>query len=169
MYWSIGQTPTRLSGPSPTQKKIKQPSGLPIRLINLISNRNINLYLLSAYHYILSTCYQFSGYKGHPNQIPICFYPQHNHLLISEPNIISTRVSSRFPTLNLIITLHFKFESHNPICLDIILFNLSYHFTGFTLIQICFHKFLLNLFLIQTVFPWEFLNKLLFSKIKFSF
>ena len=76
---------------------------------------------MSAYHYILSTSYQFSGYKGHPTQILICFYPQHNHSLISEPNIISTRVSSRFPTLNLIITLHFKFESHNPICLDIIL------------------------------------------------
>ena len=76
---------------------------------------------MSAYHFILSTCYQFSEYKGHPNQIPICFYPQHHHSLISEPNIISTRVSSRFPTLNLIVTLHFKFESHNPICLDIIL------------------------------------------------
>ena len=49
------------------------------------------------------------------------FYLQHNHSLISEPNIISTRVSSRFPTLNLIIILHFKFESHNLICLDIIL------------------------------------------------
>ena len=76
---------------------------------------------MSAYHYIHSTCYQFSEYKGHPNQIPICFYPQHNHLLIPEPTTVSTRVSSRFPTLNLIITLHFKFESHNPICLHIIL------------------------------------------------
>ena len=142
---------------------------MPIRLINLMLISNINLYLLSAYHYILSTCYQFSGYKGHPNQIPICFYPQHNHSLIAEPNIISTRVSSRFPTLNLIITLHFKFESHIPICLDIILIQSQLPLYWLYFNSNLLSQFLLNLFLIQTVFPWEFLNSLLFQKSNFPF
>ena len=107
----------------------------------------MNLYPLSAYHFILSTRYQFSGYKGHPNQIPICFYPQHNHSFISEPNIISTQVSSRFLTLNSIITLHFKFESHNPICLDIILFQ-----SQLTLYWLYFNSNLLSQVSVKFVF-----------------
>ena len=57
--------------------------------------------------------------------IPIKFQSAfiHNTTIRLYPSQIpfQIQVSSRFPTLNLIVTLHFKFESHNPICLDIIL------------------------------------------------